>query len=386
MNERPVYLDYNATTPVDPAVISAMLPYLGERFGNPSSAHPYGYDALAAVETSRRQVACLIGASPDEVVFTGGGSEGDNLAIKGTVFANLHRSPHVISTVVEHSAVLNTLQYMKRRFGIELTLLPVDGCGMVDPDLVRDNIRSNTVLITVMHANNEVGTIQPVHELAQVACEHEVVLHVDAAQSAGKVPIDLSTLRATLLSIAGHKLYGPKGIGAVFIRAGTEIDPLIHGSGQEHGLRAGTEAVAATVALGAAAEIARESVAGEIDHLGVLRDRLFDLLAAGVPGLVLNGHPVDRLPNTLNVSFPGISGAALLQMCPSVAASTGSACHSASPEPSAVLLAMGLGIERAIGAVRLSLGRWSTGDDIERAAEDLVVAYRSLAGARFTPA
>jgi cysteine desulfurase len=287
---------------------------------------------------------------------------------------------------VEHSAVLNTLQYMKRRFGIEVTLLPVDGCGMVDPDLVRDNIRPNTVLITVMHANNEVGTIQPVHELARVASEHEVVLHVDAAQSAGKVPIDLSTFRASLLSIAGHKLYGPKGTGAVFIRAGTEIDPLVHGSGQEHGLRAGTEAVAATVALGAAAEIARDSLAGEIEHVRVLRDRLFELLAAAIPGLLLNGHPVQRLPNTLNVSFPGVSGAALLQMCPSVAASTGSACHSASPEPSAVLLAMGLGIERAIGAVRLSLGRWSTADDIEHAAEGLVLAYRSVAGARFTPA
>lgn len=374
----PIYLDYNATTPVDPAVVDSMLPFLGDRFGNPSSAHEYGYDAQLAGETAREQVAELLGARPADIVFTGGGSEGDNLAIKGTVFARLDRSPHVITTAVEHSAVLNTLAYLKQRFGIAMTVVRVDGTGMVDPDDIHRAIRPETVLITVMHANNEVGTIQPVHELANLAQEHDVLLHVDAAQSAGKVMIDLRALPAAILTIAGHKLYAPKGIGAAYVRPGTEVDPLIHGSTQEHGLRAGTEPVASMVALGTACRIAHATFGEEVENLRVLRDRLHALIAERIPGLTLNGHPTERLPNTLNVSFPHVAGAQLLAACPEVAASTGSACHAASPEPSSVLLAMGLPMERALGAVRLSLGRWTTDDQIHVSVDALTSAYRSL--------
>lgn len=382
MITRPIYLDYNATTPTDPAVVAAMMPYLGERFGNPSSAHVYGYEARAAVEEARRQVASLVGAASDTVAFIGGGSEGDNLAIKGAVFAALERQPHVVSTSIEHSAVLNTLQYLRHRLGADFTLVRVDSTGMVDPDDVRAAIRPSTVLMSVMHANNEVGTIQPVEEIAQIAADHEVLLHVDAAQSAGKTEIDVRALGPALLTLAGHKVYGPKGIGAAVVPPAAALDPLVHGSSQEHGMRAGTEATASIVALGTACEIARESMEEEILRLRALRDLLFDRLAEGVPGLELNGHPSCRLPNTLNVSFPGVVAAQLLEECPEVAASTGSACHAASPEPSPVLLAMGLGFERALGAVRLSLGRWSTLDEIESAAAALIRAYGKLADLR----
>lgn len=379
MNLPCVYLDYNATTPVDPVVVSTMLPYLGERFGNPSSAHLFGYDAQAAAEAARRQVADLLHVPPTDMIFTSGGSEGDNLAIKGSVFAHHRERPHVVTTSIEHSAVLATLRYLKDRFDASFTLVPVDGHGIVDPDEVRRAIRPETALITVMHANNEVGTIQPVSEISWVAAEHGVPLHLDAAQSAGKVPLDTVTSGADLVTIAGHKIYAPKGIGAAYIRKGTVLDPLIHGSSQEHGFRAGTEPVASVVALGTACAIAAEHLDAEGVRLAGLRDGLLARLRTGVPGLLLNGHPTQRLPNTLNVSFPGVSGAQLLAACPEVAAATGSACHAASPEPSSVLLAMGLGLERALGAVRFSLGRWTTEEDIERAAGSLVTAYRSLA-------
>ncbi len=376
-----VYLDYNATTPVDPAVVSAMLPYLAERFGNPSSAHVYGYDAQSAVQDARRQVAELLHAAPADVIFTSGGSEGDNLAIKGVVFAHHGRRPHVVTTSIEHSAVLSTLLYLKSRFDASFTLVPVDSQGLVDPDAVRRAIRPETVLITVMHANNEVGTIQPIAELAALASEHGVALHVDAAQSAGKIPLDTVMSGVDLVTMAGHKVYAPKGIGAAYIRKGMTIDPLIHGSSQEQGRRAGTEPVASMVALGAACAIAAEHLEAEGFRLTRLRDRLFDRLSGAVAGLALNGHPTQRLPNTLNVSFPGVAGAQMLAACPEVSASTGSACHAASPEPSSVLMAMGLGLERALGAVRLSLGRWTTDEDVEHAAEALVACYRSLTAA-----
>jgi cysteine desulfurase len=358
-----------------------MLPYLGERFGNPSSAHVYGYSAQAAAEDARQQVAALLHVPGAEVVFTSGGSEGDNLAIKGSVFAHWGLRPHVITTTIEHSAVLNTLHYLRDRFGASFTMVSVDSHGLVDPDAVRQAIRPETVLITVMHANNEVGTVQPVPEIAGIAAEHGVTLHVDAAQSAGKVPLGDVTSCADLVTVAGHKIYAPKGIGAAYIRKGTSVDPLIHGSSQEHGMRAGTEPVASIVALGTACAIAAEHLEAEVLRLTALRDRLFVRLRDALPGVTLNGHPTQRLPNTLNVSFPGTTGAQLLAACPEVAASTGSACHAASPEPSPVLLAMGLGLERALGAVRFSLGRWTTEEDIDRAGEALTAAYRSLAGA-----
>jgi cysteine desulfurase len=374
----PIYLDYNATTPVDPAVIEAMLPYLTNHFGNPSSGHQYGYEALSAMEGARAQVAGLLNVPAANVVFTGGGSEGDNLAIKGPVFARAGKPCHIITSAIEHPAVLNTVAYLKTRFGVQFTVIPVDSYGMVDPDDVRAALRKNTLLISLMHANNEVGTIQPVADIGRIAAEHGVLLHVDAAQSAGKVRFDAEGAEISLLTIAGHKVYAPKGIGAAYIRKGVEIDPLVHGSSQEHGFRAGTEPVASMVALGAACAIARESLDGEIEHLTRLRDRLHTRLTDTVPGLQLNGHPVYRLPNTINVSFPGVAGAQVLAACPEVAASTGSACHAASPEPSPVLLAMGLSLERSLGAVRLSLGRWTTEEEVDAAAQYLGNAYRTL--------
>jgi cysteine desulfurase len=374
----PIYLDYNATTPIDPAVVRAMLPYLTEHFGNPSSGHHYGYQALGAMEQARAQVAKLLSVPASDLAFTGGGSEGDNLAIKGPAFSRYGKPAHIVTSAVEHPAVLNTLSYLKERFGIQFTIIRVDSHGAVDPDDVRAAIRSDTLLISLMHANNEVGTIQPVVEIGHLAAEHGILFHIDAAQSAGKLALEGTAGAASILTIAGHKLYGPKGIGAAYIRKGVEIDPLVHGSSQEHGVRAGTEPVAFMVALGTACAIARESLDGEIAHLAHLRDRLFHRLVDAVPGIELNGHPTNRLPNTLNVSFPGVAGAQVLAACPEVAASTGSACHAASPEPSPVLLAMGLGLERALGAVRLSLGRWTTAEEVDSAAQHLGHAYRML--------
>jgi len=370
-----IYLDYNATTPVDPAVVAAMVPYFHERFGNPSSAHAFGYEARGALETARGQVAALIGAQPNDVIFTGGGSESDNLAIQGAVLAQLDRRPHVVSTAVEHPAVLSTLSYWQRRLDLDYTLLPVDRFGLVDPDAVRAAIRPETVLVTIVHANNEVGTLQPLVEIGKVARDAGVLFHTDAAQAAGKIQIDVQELGVDLLTVAGHKLYAPKGIGALYIRPGAQIDPLVHGSGQERGLRAGTESVALAVALGSACEIAREALPREAPRLLQLRDILHARLTDLVSGALLNGHPVRRLPNTLNISLPGAIGQDVLARAFGVAASTGAACHSGQTEPSAVLTAMGLPRDRALGALRLSLGRWTTLQDVEQAAEQLAEAY-----------
>lgn len=372
--ERAVYLDYNATTPIDRRVVEAMLPYLYEHFGNASSAHEYGYEAYRAVGEARTRAAALLGARTEDIIFTGGGSETDNLAIKGVVFANLGRSPHVVTTSVEHPAVLNTLRYLQRRFAVDFTVLPVDEYGLLDPHVLRAALRPTTVLATIMHANNEVGTIQPIAQIARITRDHGVLLHIDAAQSVGKIPIDVNELEVDLLTVAGHKIYGPKGIGALYIRRGIVLDPIIHGSGQERGLRAGTENVASIVGLGKACELARSELSGP-HHLLELRDLLHHLMAERIPGLVLNGHPTQRLPNTVNVSLPGALGQAVLAYTPGVAASTGSACHSGATEPSPVLTAMGLPADRALGALRLSLGRWSTEDEMRRAADLLVQGY-----------
>lgn len=376
---KPIYLDYNATTPVDPTVADAMRPYLERSFGNASSDHVYGIEARAAVEQARIQVADLIRARAPEIVFTGGGSEADNLAIKGTVFANLDRRPHVISSVTEHPAVLNTLHYLQQRFGVDYTLVTVDEHGLASPSAVHDAMRPETVLVTVMHANNEVGTLQPLQDIGRLTREAGVVFHVDAAQSVGKVRVDVDELGVDLLTIAAHKLYAPKGVGALYIRRGVRIDSLIHGSSQEHNMRAGTENVAGLVGFGAAAAMAGALIPEETRRLRDLRDRLHRRLSALIPDLRLNGHPEQRLPNTLNVSFPHALGQAVLAGAPEVAASTGAACHSGMTEPSSVLMAMGFSRERALGAVRLSLGRYSTADDMERAASALAAAHQALA-------
>lgn len=375
-----IYLDYNATAPVDPRVVDVMVPYLFERFGNASSAHAYGYDAQAALMQAREHMARLINASPEEIVFTSGGSETDNLAIKGAVFPALRRRPHVIATEIEHPAVLNTLRYLKRRFGVEHTLVPVDSCGRVSAKDIQCALQPETVLISVMHANNEVGTIQPVEEISAIAKAAGVLLHADAAQTAGKIPVDVEALGVDVLTIASHKLYGPKGMGAAFIRRGVHLDPIIHGSGQEHGMRAGTENVASAVGMGEACRIALEELPEEEDRLRALRDHLTGLIQSRIPGSVVNGHPTLRLPNTLNVSLPGVQGHIVLGMSPGIAASTASACHSGSPDPSPVLTAMGIARESAMGALRLSLGRWTTLEDVTRAADMLVEAFRAIAG------
>lgn len=376
---QPIYLDCNATTPVDPRVLEAMLPYLREHFGNPSSSHPYGVQARLGVEQARRQVAALLGGEPDEIVFTGSGSEANNLAIKGIAEANRDRGDHIITSQVEHPAVLEPCRYLERR-GFRVTYLPVDNYGRVDPDAVAQAITPRTILITMMHANNEVGTIQPLAAIGRIARAHGIPFHTDAAQSMGKIPTRVEELQVDLLTVVGHKFYAPKGVGALYIRRGLQVESLIHGAGHEAGRRASTENVAGTVGLGEACRLAGENLAEAAGRLRELRERLYQgLMQQGVQ-LALNGHPTERLPNTLNLSFTGIDSNSLLAALPEIAASTGSACHAGETEPSAVLLAMGTPREQALGAVRFSLGRWTTAEEVDQAVTFLVERLRTLSG------
>lgn len=374
----PVYLDYNATTPIDPRVVEAMLAYLGVRFGNPSSGHEHGAVTAAALAAARNQVARLVGAHRDEIVFTGSGSEADNLAIRGSVLAatGAVAAPHVITQATEHPAVLETCAALARWHGVDVTYLPVDRHGLVDPTDLANAITSRTVLVTIMLANNETGTIQPIADLTRIAHAHGALMHTDAAQAVGKIPVDVTELGADLLTLVGHKMYAPKGIAALYVRRGVGLEPVVYGGGQEHGWRAGTENVAAIVALGTAADLAADDLArGEPDRIRGLRDDLHRRLADQSPDpVVLNGHPTMRLPNTLNVSLPRQRANALLAAAVDVAASTGSACHTSDPEPSPVLAAMGVPDDLASSTIRLSLGRWSTAEDIDRACATLVDA------------
>ena len=367
-----VYLDYNASTPIAPEVRAAMLPYLAEHYGNPSSAHWAGVPAAAAVARARVQLAALLGCSPGEVVFTSGGTEADNAALKGAVEASGRERPHLVVSAVEHPAIIEPCRYLERH-GVDVTYLPVDGTGMVDPDDVARALRPETVLVSVMHANNEVGTVEPIREISRVTREAGVLLHSDAAQSVGKIPTRVDELGVDLLSVAGHKFYGPKGVGALYVRAGTPLEPFMHGAGHESGRRAGTENVLLDVALGAAAELAADTAWTE--GVRELRDWLWrELQERWGDGVVLNGHPVQRLPNTLNVSFVGRDGREILAAMPEVAASTGSACHSGGTEPSPVLAAMGVPRDVGAGAVRLSLGRTTTRAELEAVLERLGAA------------
>ncbi len=379
----PIYLDYNATTPIDPAVLQAMLPYLRRGFGNPSSSYSYGHEAKEAVERARGEVAALLGANADEIVFTSGGSESDNQAIIGAALANMARGKHIITAVTEHPAVINTCKYLEAKLGFRVTYLSVDGYGMVDPVAVRRAITRETVLVTLMHANNEVGAIAPIAEIGAIARERGILFHTDAAQSAGKIDVDVTKLNVDLLTVAGHKLYAPKGIGALYIRRGVSIDPLIHGASQESGRRAGTENVPYMAGLGKACELARQALPEFGPRVRALRDRLYAKLAEGLgeERLHVNGHPTKRLPNTLNVIVRGLVGEELLRTVPEIAASTGAACHSGSTEPSGVLLAMGLPRELALGALRLSLGRWSAEAEVDEAARLIVERARKMLGA-----
>jgi cysteine desulfurase len=378
MSDLPIYLDYNATTPVDPAVLQAMLPYLGGdpqarifgHFGNPSSAHAYGNIAHGAVEVARARVAELIGAQPDEIVFTGGGSEASNHAIKGACFANGTRpdAVHLITTAVEHPATVKPVAFLQK-LGAAVTVLPVDRTGTIDPNDVRKALTARTRLVSVMHSNNEVGTLMPIRELAAFCKERGVLVHTDCAQSLGKVPVDVNELGVDLLTIAGHKLYAPKGVGALYVRRGVALEPLVHGAGHENGRRAGTENVPYVVALGKACEIAARALPIATDRLRALRERLHAQLRAALGERVtLNGHAEQRLPNTLNVNFVGHVGAELLAKVPGVAASTGSACHEGKVNLSPVLAAMGVSPEVGRGAVRLSVGRFTTEEEVDRAA------------------
>jgi len=374
-----IYLDYNATTPLDPAVVEGMLPYLREGFGNPSSTHSYGRTAHDAVEKARAQVAALLGAQPDEIVFTGGGSEASNQALKGVVFAKLRgffgrwvKGAHIITSAVEHPATLQPCAFLER-LGCKVTILPVDRYGLVDPDAVSKAIDRSTTLVSIMHANNEVGTLEPIREIGELARKHGVPMHTDAAQSLGKIPVDVNDLNVDLLSVAGHKLYAPKGVGVLYVRRGVKLEPLIHGAGHESGRRAGTENVPYIVALGMACEQARYSLPAAGMKMKQLRDRLWQLLHAALgEKIVLNGHPELRLPNTLNVNFVGQYGAELLEKTPEIAASTGSACHAGHVTLSPVLEAMGVPPQIGRGAVRLSVGRFTTEEEVDRAAQALI--------------
>jgi cysteine desulfurase len=371
--EGPVYLDYNATTPVDPAVLDAMWPQLADGFGNPSSSHRYGVAARQALDDARVQVAELVGAPVESVVFAGSGSEADALAIRGAVLASpmlSQRRPHVITQATEHPAVLSAVAYLRDLHGVTVTTLPVDETGQVDPAAVAAAITESTVLVSVMHANNETGTVQRIGEISEIAHRHGALMHTDAAQSVGKIGVDVGDLGVDLLTVVGHKMYAPKGIAALYVAPGTSVRAIVGGGGQEHGLRAGTENVAYAVGLGKAATLAAAALdAGETERLRDLRDRLHAALEDRLPGLVqLNGHPSERLPNTLNVSIEGSRALTVLDRLDDVAASAGSACHSGNDTPSPVLTAMGISRERALSALRLSLGRWSTDADVDDAA------------------
>ncbi|TJZ98313.1 cysteine desulfurase [Actinacidiphila oryziradicis] len=382
MADGPVYLDYNATTPVDPRVAAATEPYLTGWFGNPSSGHPYADHPRRGLAEARAQVAALIGARPHEIVFTASGSEADQLAIRGAVLACGRPRPHVITQTTEHPAVLQTCQALTRLHGVRVTYLPVDAVGLLEPAQLAAALDADTVLVSVMAANNETGALQPVRELAALARHAGAAFHCDAAQAAGKIPLDVGELGVDLLTVVGHKMYAPKGTAALFVRDGLALEPVVYGGGQERGLRAGTENVALAVALGTAARLAADDLAaGAERRTTTLRDDLHQRLATALPGRVqLNGPASARLPNTLNISIDGVQGHQLLATVPGVAASTGSACHSGRHTPSPVLTAMGIAPERALGALRLSLGRWSTPADITTAAALITSAAAAPTG------
>ena len=381
---RQVYLDHNASTPVHPEVVAAMLPYFSERFGNPSSVHGFGREAREGLETAREQVAHFLGVGKEEVVFTSGGTESDNMAVKGVAMAK--RQGHIITSKIEHHAVLRAVQSLESQ-GFDATYLDVDGYGMVDPDALRRAIRPDTILITIMHANSEIGTIQPARELGAIAREHGIPFHMDAVQTFGKAPIDLDAFNIDMLSFSGHKIYGPKGVAGLYIRKGTKMVSIQHGGEHERRRRAGTENVAGIVGFGKAVEIRGRDMAEEGRRLTGLRDRLWQGLERRVPEVRLNGHPTQRVPGTCNVCFRHVESESIVLGLDlkGIGVSAGSACTSGNVEPSYVLVAMGVPLDWAMGAVRHSLGRATTEADIDYvldSTEPLVAKLRSAMPAR----
>jgi cysteine desulfurase len=369
---RRIYLDHAATTPTRPEVVKVMLPFFADAFGNPSSIYSYGQEARGAIEEARTKVAELIGARNDEIIFTSGGTEADNFGLKGVAYANERKGNHIITTSIEHHAVLEVGKFLERR-GLRITYLPVDKYGLVDPDDVRKAITDKTILISVMHANNEVGTIEPVEEIGEIAKEAGIYFHSDAVQTVGHIPVNVDKLKVDLLSISAHKLYGPKGVGALYVRKGTKLVSLIHGGEQEKRRRAGTENVPAIVGLGKAVELAGQEMEREIERLAGLRDKLIKGLGEKIDHIHLNGNPSKRLPNNVNLSVDFVEGESILLNLDleGICASTGSACSSASLKPSHVLLALGLTPEQAHGSLRFTLGRENSEADVERVLEVL---------------
>jgi len=375
-----IYLDYNATTPIADEVAEVMLPYLYKHFGNPSSSHPYGVVTKRAVEAARREVAALLDCQPSEVVFTSGGTESNNYAIKGVALAERRRGNHVITSAVEHPAVVEVCHWLKQQ-GFRITVLPVDQVGLVDPTDLERAITPDTLLVTVMHANNEVGSVQPIAEIAELAHRHGALIHTDAAQSLGKIPVRVDDLGVDLLSVAGHKLYAPKGVGALYIRSGAQLAPLLHGAGHEGGRRPGTENVLEIVGLGQACAIAGRDLDKNTAHFRAMRDRLHEGLVRelGKEAVRLNGHPEKRLPNTLSLSFRGVEANTLLsEIGEQVAASAGAACHADEVNVSAVLEAMKVPVEWAMGTVRFSVGRGTTAEQVDQAVKVVAGAVRQL--------
>lgn len=373
--DNPIYLDHNATTPLLPEVVDAMLPYLREHFGNPSSGHVFGQRTRDAIERARNQVAALLGCDADQIIFTSGGTEANNLAIRGAMAKCVRR--HVVTSVIEHPATARPVDWLERH-GCTVTRVPVDADGRTRVDDLAAAATEGVALVTLMHSNNETGVLQPIQEAARWAHHVGALMHTDAAQSVGKVPINVRNLDVDLLSAAGHKLYAPKGIGALYVRDRLMLEPLVLGAGHERGIRPGTENVASIVGFGTACVAALRDLSRESTRVYELRERLWAQLANAIPHIAMNGHSKDRLPNTLSVRLPGVSGSSLLDATPEVAAATGSACHAGNETPSAVLLAMGVPAADAIGSIRLSLGRTNTAEQVDQAAAALIQGWRVL--------
>jgi len=375
--KKPIYLDYNATTPIAEEVAEAMKPYLTEFFGNPSSSHYYGYQTKKAIEKARQQIADLINASPDEIIFTSGGTESNNFAIVGSALANKNKGNHIITSKIEHPAVLEVCDYLKS-IGYEISYINVDKYGIIDINELQNKITSRTILITVMHANNETGSIQPIEEISKIAKTHNITFHSDAAQSIGKIDVDVKKLGVDLLSIAGHKFYAPKGIGALYIKRGTNIKKILYGANHERNLRPGTENVLEIVGIGKAAEIAKRDLKKNYKHLIELRDLLFSNPKKELPDIKLNGHPKKRLPNTLNISFPGIEANKIISRLDNVAVSAGAACHSENVTVSSVLQAMKIPTTISMGTIRFSCGKYTTTKEIEIVSKEIIKTIKSL--------